>query len=329
MQDFFSALGNLFGFNFGGTGGGPQQPTRGDQAHAQFLSFLPNGGRYEPRPQKTPVYEMPHDIGEAVMAPFREISTIFEPPRLPKPTNLGLQRAAVKEHSPRVSRATPPSAEPAMEWPVARVTPMGEIAKTEPARPEFAAIAHLRPGDPPTVEQEIMTTDPTVLDRLLVGSIPADVGNKRIPAAIRTNNPGAMWGGASWQKKYGVLGKQNLNDGLGQGNNIAIFPTKEAGAAAQFDLLNRKYAGMSLQSAVRKWSGGNSSMAYALKLARATGAQLNTPMSEILRDRNRAMVFVKTAAAHEAGVKSYPMSDAQWIAGYDLYRRMNTKVASK
>lgn len=111
MQDFFSALGNLFGFNFtGGSSGAPSTPTKADAAQAQLLSFLPNGGRYTPPQEKTPVYEMPYDIGEAVMAPFRESSTIFSPPKVPPPQTLGLQAAAVRDHSPRVSSMLPQEA---------------------------------------------------------------------------------------------------------------------------------------------------------------------------------------------------------------------------
>jgi len=47
------------------------------------------------------------------------------------------------------------------------------------------------------------------------------------PASIRYKNPGAMWGSAL-AIKWGAAKKAvTLNDGTGQGNNIAVFPTLE------------------------------------------------------------------------------------------------------
>jgi tape measure domain-containing protein len=160
------------------------------------------------------------------------------------------------------------------------------------------------------------------MSRYLTGLMPANAFDKSIPASIRTNNPGAM-GFAPWQKTYGVLGRQTLNDGLGQGNNAAIFPTPEAGAAAQFDLLNRYAArGWDLRKAVDKWSGGNFSQTYANRLARVTGSDLDSPLADILKDKDKAMALAKEAAAHEAG-RRFPMSDEQWETGYQLYQRQN------
>ena len=82
---------------------------------------------------------------------------------------------------------------------------------------------------------------------------------EKIPASIRYNNPGAMWGGNAISRKWGETGNVALNDGLGQGNHAAIFPDKVHGAAAQFDLWRNKYTGLSLGAAIKKWSGGNSS----------------------------------------------------------------------
>lgn len=160
------------------------------------------------------------------------------------------------------------------------------------------------------------------LASLTEGEVTPEMSNRRIKAAVRANNPGAMWF-APWQSKYGVLGRQNLRDGTGQGNNIALFPTKEAGGAAQFELLNRRYSGKTLAAAVKLWSGGNSWAPYAVKLARTIGVPLNTPLSAILQDRELATLFAKTAAAHEAGLSSYPMSDDQWASAYDLYLEKN------
>ena len=55
------------------------------------------------------------------------------------------------------------------------------------------------------------------------------------PASIRYRNPGAMWGGNAISKKWGEQATL-FNDGTGQGNKIAVFPTYVAGICAQIDL---------------------------------------------------------------------------------------------
>lgn len=56
------------------------------------------------------------------------------------------------------------------------------------------------------------------------------------PVSIRYKNPGAMWGSAL-AIKWGAARKAvTLNDGKGQGNNIAVFPTFVQGICAQLDL---------------------------------------------------------------------------------------------
>lgn len=137
----------------------------------------------------------------------------------------------------------------------------------------------------------------------------------RVPASIRNNNPGAQWPGPS-ATRFGATGFETLNDG--QGNKIARFDTPEAGAAAQFDLLNRRYAGMPLTDAIRKWSGGNSSDAYANSVAQAIGIKPTDVLTpEILSDPARAVPFAKAMARIEAG-RDFPMSDDQWMAAHQM-----------
>lgn len=140
-------------------------------------------------------------------------------------------------------------------------------------------------------------------------------GGARVPASIRNNNPGAQWPGPSAQR-YGATGFETLNDG--QGNKIARFDTPEAGAAAQFDLLRRNYAGMPLNEAIRKWSGGNSSDAYTTNVARAIGMQPTDVLSpDILSDPARAIPFAQAMARIEAG-RDFPMSDEQWAKAHQM-----------
>jgi len=84
--------------------------------------------------------------------------------------------------------------------------------------------------------------------------------NPMEPASIRYKNSGAMWGSAL-AVKWGAAKKPvALNDGKGQGNNIAVFPTFVHGICAQLDLwrTSSNYRNKKFADAIRIWSGGNS-----------------------------------------------------------------------
>lgn len=133
------------------------------------------------------------------------------------------------------------------------------------------------------------------------------------PASIRFNNPGAQYPGPS-ARKFGSTGTEII----GGGHKIAVFDNPVNGAAAQFDLLRRGYTGMTLGDAIRKWSGGNSSPAYAARVSNATGVSLDTPLTpEMINDPNFAIPFAKSAASWEAG-RDYPMTDEQWREAHKL-----------
>ena len=135
----------------------------------------------------------------------------------------------------------------------------------------------------------------------------AAVDDKSIPAAIRYNNPGAQWPGQS-ADKFGSTGSSVI----GGGNKIAQFDSPVNGAAAQFDLLGRKYAGMPLGAAISKWSGGNNSPAYIASVSQATGLPPDTPLTpEVLKNPQVAIPLAKAMAKVETG-RDYPMTDDQW-----------------
>lgn len=145
------------------------------------------------------------------------------------------------------------------------------------------------------------------------------------PASIRYNNPGAMWGGSALAKKWGATKTVGLNDGLGQGNNIAVFPTKVRGAAAQFDLWHTSgyYHNKTLLAAITKWSGGNWVPSYTKFLRdRVPGLTNSTVMSDAYMASEDGIKFVKAQAWHEAG-KPYPMSDAEWREAQKLVHGKN------
>lgn len=133
-------------------------------------------------------------------------------------------------------------------------------------------------------------------------------------ASIRTNNPGAMWGG-SHAKRWGATDDLILKDG--QSNHIAVFPTKVKGAAAQFDLWRRAYTGLSLTAAIRKWSGGNSSSAYMAFLTKHTGLAAESVVTADVLAGPKGIALMKAQAQWEAG-QPYPMSDEEWTMAQRL-----------
>lgn len=148
------------------------------------------------------------------------------------------------------------------------------------------------------------------------------------PASIRSNNPGAMWGkGNTIAAKWGATSTESLNDGLGQGNNIAHFPTKVQGAAAQFDLWRQHYTSMTLQAAITRWSGGNWSQPYADFLTKRTGLAMGTEVTAALLASPQGLALMKYQAQWEAGVP-YPMTDAEWTQAQGLVFGVKASVPS-
>lgn len=134
------------------------------------------------------------------------------------------------------------------------------------------------------------------------------------PASIRYKNPGAMWGNAL-AKKWGSNATVTLHDGLGQGNNIAVFPTHVQGISAQLDLWrsSKNYKNKPFSAAIAVWSGHNhveSYIAYVLK--RVPGMTRNTVMNDEFWHSAMGIGFLKAQAGHEAG-KPYPAEESDWI----------------
>ena len=134
------------------------------------------------------------------------------------------------------------------------------------------------------------------------------------PASIRTKNPGAMWG-SPLAKKWGSTETIVLHDGLGQGNNIAVFPTYVDGICAQLDLwrTSPRYKNKRFGEAIDTWDGHNNTPSYiAYVLQRVPGMTRDTVMDDDFWRGPMGIGFLKAQAGHEAG-KPYPASDADWI----------------
>lgn len=135
------------------------------------------------------------------------------------------------------------------------------------------------------------------------------------PASIRYKNPGAMWG-SKLAIKWGASPRAVvLNDGKGQGNNIAVFPTYVQGICAQLDLwrTSKNYRNKRFADAIAIWSGGNYVESYiAFVLKRVSGMTRNTVMDDAFWRSTQGIEFLKAQAWHEAG-KPYPAPAADWI----------------
>src|SRR5215469_16900961 len=77
-------------------------------------------------------------------------------------------------------------------------------------------------------------------------------GGPGVPASFRYNNPGAEFP-CNEAARFGQTGYGSL---LGGRFKIALFPSPVNGAAANFDLLYRRYTGMTIGAAGNKWTGG-------------------------------------------------------------------------
>lgn len=127
------------------------------------------------------------------------------------------------------------------------------------------------------------------------------------PASIRYSNPGAMYPGPS-SKMFG----STRHEVIGGGHLIAVFDSDEQGAAAQFDLLDTKYVGLTMQAAIAKWCGGNSAAVYAARVNKETGVSPDEILThKLIRDPVFAIPLARAMAQVEAG-KPFPMDEDGW-----------------
>lgn len=123
-----------------------------------------------------------------------------------------------------------------------------------------------------------------------------------------------MWGGNPVTKKWGEMGNVVLNDGLGQGNRIAVFPTVVQGICAQIDLWRTpRYRNKKFKDAIAIWSGGNWVSSYIKFVTdRVPGMTPDTVISDAFLNSPTGIKFLKAQAWHEAG-KPYPAPDADFV----------------
>ncbi|MCA1452128.1 hypothetical protein I6F35_02725 [Bradyrhizobium sp. BRP22] len=135
---------------------------------------------------------------------------------------------------------------------------------------------------------------------------PYDPSNKSIPASIRNANVGASWPRAADLKYGGSVGV--LGD---PSNKIGKFTTVEGGMAANMELLSQKYQGMTVSSAISKWSGSHRSSVPGF----ASGEIVT---ADILNNPEKRRAWFHVLAKAEAG-KDW-VTDEQIDRAYEMYQ---------
>lgn len=115
-----------------------------------------------------------------------------------------------------------------------------------------------------------------------------DVSGSEV-ASFRYNNPSAQYPSPEaarfGQTGYGIIGG---------GHKIARFPSPVNGAAANFDLLNRNYTGMTIGAAGTKWTG-----AHGFGVPGYNPDRILT--KQTLDDPDQAIALLKAIARRESG----------------------------
>lgn len=135
------------------------------------------------------------------------------------------------------------------------------------------------------------------------------MNQKLPPASIRFNNPLAMYPGPS-AKRYGSTGTERI----GGGHLIAKFDDPVYGAAGNFDLMNRNYAGKTGHDFIKTWSGGNSVGAYLKSVGIDPAAVITR---EQLANPDFAVPLAMRMAGHEAG-RPGALTEEQWRQAHSL-----------
>jgi Putative peptidoglycan binding domain len=135
----------------------------------------------------------------------------------------------------------------------------------------------------------------------------ADVSGSA-PASFRYNNPGAQFPSAE-AARFGQTGYGSL---LGGQFKIARFPSPVNGAAANFDLLDRKYTGMMIGAAGTKWTG-----AFGFGVP---GYDPNSMLTKaMLEDPSQAIPLLKAIAGRESG-RGNNLTEEQWRQAHAMFK---------
>lgn len=149
-------------------------------------------------------------------------------------------------------------------------------------------------------------------------------GNRRLPAAIRLNNPGAISITGSVGKSFAA--KQPGFTGVvrrpkNEGGYYAQFATPQHGIAAASKLLERygRSGTNTAEKITKKWAAAPGNYPNVLvKYLREAGYQVskNTPLD--LSDPNVRIAILKAKSAHESGAGRPVYSDSVYLTGVDM-----------
>lgn len=128
------------------------------------------------------------------------------------------------------------------------------------------------------------------------------------PASFRYKNPGAQYPSKE-AARFGQLGFGKIDHDR---YKIALFPHPVNGAAANFDLLNRNYTGMSIGDAGTKWTGANGFGVPGYDPSRILTKQM-------LDDRDQAVALLKAIATRESG-RGTNLTEEQWRQAHDMFK---------
>lgn len=127
------------------------------------------------------------------------------------------------------------------------------------------------------------------------------------PASFRYNNPGAQYPSVEaalfGQISFGIIGGDH---------KIARFTSPVNGAAANFDLLYRRYAGMAVGAAGTKWTG-----AYGFGVPGYDPDMMLT--KAFLDDARSAIPFLKAIAHRESG-RGNNLTEEQWRHAHRMFK---------
>lgn len=117
--------------------------------------------------------------------------------------------------------------------------------------------------------------------------------------ATRNNNPGNI--------EYG--GFTRSQGAIGSDGRFAVFPTREAGIAAQAALIfsNPNYQDLTLAEAIAKYAppNENDTTAYANKVSEQSGVSLDTVMRDMPASQRKAVVVAMQGVEGNHPVKAY------------------------
>jgi peptidoglycan hydrolase-like protein with peptidoglycan-binding domain len=147
-----------------------------------------------------------------------------------------------------------------------------------------------------------------------------DPYDKKVPTAIRCNNPGAL----NTSKAVQAIPGYNTAIETTPGNKTAVFWAPEYGVLAYWDLLDRyRVAGAkTVGKIINKYGGGQNYSAYLNFVVKTTGLPASYEIKIDGSDDVNLMKFAKAMFRYEAG-RETPLSDDQIRCGFGLGRERN------